>query len=140
MRTVEGLYDECMAALQFPQYFGGNWNAFEDCWSDGSWVYRESQGRSSIKGSVVLVRDASALLADETPEQLATLVDILHKASEYRSRQGRNGDSESSLPMHVVFICATDDMGTFVSRLRECGIPPSVCDVRRAGEESWGAD
>ena len=38
MKTLRGLYHELEAALQFPSYFGGNWNAVDDCLKDFLWL------------------------------------------------------------------------------------------------------
>jgi len=39
MKDYQGLYNEFGAALQFPYYFGENWNAFDECIKDLSWLY-----------------------------------------------------------------------------------------------------
>ncbi|WP_062050487.1 barstar family protein [Bacillus sp. JCM 19034] len=41
---VEGLFDEFAIKLQFPNYFGKNWAAFDECindleWLDGDGIY-----------------------------------------------------------------------------------------------------
>ena len=52
-------------ALAFPKWFGGNWDALEDCLADLSW--------SKAAGHVLLIEGAAALPADER----GILVDIL---------------------------------------------------------------
>jgi hypothetical protein len=56
-------------ALGFPQWFGGNWDALEDCLSDLSW--------SKATGHVLLFEGAADLPADER----GILIDILASAA-----------------------------------------------------------
>jgi hypothetical protein len=63
-------------ALDFPAWFGGNWDALEDCLADLSW-------RSG---------DAHVLLLRSYPagEELGTLIDVLHSAAEYWRERRRS--------------------------------------------------
>ena len=59
---------EFAAALQFPHYFGENWDAFEDCLSDLSWL-----GDLPL---LLIVANADRVLPD-APEDFKTFVSIL---------------------------------------------------------------
>jgi len=61
----EALMERVGRALEFPRWFGGNWDALEDCLSDLSW--------SSAGGHVLLIEGGMDLPADER----GILVDIL---------------------------------------------------------------
>ena len=56
-------------ALEFPRWFGGNWDALEDCLTDLSW--------SKAGGHVLLIEGAADLPADER----GILIDILASAA-----------------------------------------------------------
>jgi RNAse (barnase) inhibitor barstar len=73
-RTAKGLFDEMAAALQFPAYFGGNWNALRDVLSDLSWLPAEAY--------LLVVEDADDLLADEVDEVLAAGLGVLATSAE----------------------------------------------------------
>lgn len=64
MRTLDRTNQELAAALQFPSYYGENWNAFFECIRDLSWL--------GDVGLVLLVTDAANVLQDEEdgPEPL----------------------------------------------------------------------
>lgn len=76
---------QCIAkALAFPAWFGGNWDALEDCLSDLSW--------SDAGGHVLLLEGAESLPADER----GILSDILASAASFWKDRGR--------PFFAVFV------------------------------------
>jgi RNAse (barnase) inhibitor barstar len=70
-RTKESLFSELTKTLMFPSYFGNNWDAFDECLSDLSWLPHQSH--------LFIIHDAPRLL--ELGEDLETFVDILREAS-----------------------------------------------------------
>ncbi len=68
------------AALEFPAWFGGNWDALEDCLADLSWLPLPRAG-----GHVLLFEGAQGLPADER----GILIDILASAAASWRERGR---------------------------------------------------
>jgi hypothetical protein len=87
-RTPRGVFRAFAAALKFPEYFGKNWDAFEECVNDLSWL--------GGAGFLVIVSDAEALLAGDD-DAYETFVDIMTEAG-----QGWAKRSRGSRPFHVV--------------------------------------
>ena len=69
------LIERIARALDFPSWFGGNWDALEDCLSDLSW--------SSGEGHVLLIENA------EASDERGILVDILRSAAAFWAGRGR---------------------------------------------------
>ncbi|MFM9971348.1 MAG: barstar family protein [Burkholderiales bacterium] len=67
-------------ALDFPQTFGGNWDALADCLRDLSWV----EG----KGYVVILEKSKHFHAAHQ-EEFDIAIDILAEAAEYWKSEGR---------------------------------------------------
>ena len=80
----DALLSVIAAALDFPRWFGGNWDALEDCLADLSW--------SKAAGHVLLIEGAASLPADER----GILVDILASAAASWKDRGR--------PFFAVFV------------------------------------
>lgn len=78
------LLSRLAATLEFPTWFGGNWDALEDCLTDPTWANAE--------GHVLLLEGAGALPADER----GILRDVLASAAEYWAEQGK--------PFFAVFV------------------------------------
>lgn len=95
--TVDDLFDEFAAALQFPYYFGHNWGAFDECMADPDWL-------PLIGGLVVIVRDAPELLSAEQPRELGVFVKVVHKAAHELGEPIQLGESwdRSQVPYHMV--------------------------------------
>ena len=80
----EALMERMARALEFPQWFGGNWDALEDCLTDLSW--------SSAGGHVLLIEGAAGVPADE----VGIFADILASAAAWWAGRGR--------PFFAVFV------------------------------------
>ncbi len=72
---------QAAADLRFPEYFGHNWDAFEDCLTDMSW--------QEADGFVVLYDHIDALV-QKSPEDFATALAILKEAAEFWRNQGKS--------------------------------------------------
>ena len=78
------LLERLAVALALPEWFGGNWDALEDCLTDLSW--------RAGTGHVILFKDQGALAADD----LGVLLEVLAAAAEHWAGRG--------LPFFAVFI------------------------------------
>jgi hypothetical protein len=64
--------------LRFPDWFGGNWDALEDCLTDLSWLKAD--------GHVLLMEDVSGLSADD----FGVLNDVLSSSAQYWAGRGKS--------------------------------------------------
>jgi hypothetical protein len=64
-------------ALRFPDWFGGNWDALEDCLGDLSW--------RPGSGHVLVFRNWQALTGDD----LGVLIDVLRSSAEFWQGRGK---------------------------------------------------
>ena len=64
-------------ALRFPDWFGGNWDALEDCLGDLSWRPGD--------GHVLVLRNWQALTSDD----LGVLIDVLRSSAEFWQGRGK---------------------------------------------------
>ncbi|NJP08777.1 MAG: barstar family protein [Leptolyngbyaceae cyanobacterium RU_5_1] len=65
--------------MHFPDYFGANWNAFDECITDLTW--RPAQ-------KYILVYDRPDIFAKADPEQWQMAEEILRSAVEYWQAAG----------------------------------------------------
>ena len=75
----ESLLSTLAESLGFPAWFGGNWDALEDCLCDLSW--------RSAKGHVLLFEDY-AQLRESHPDEFGVLLDVLDAAADYWRGRG----------------------------------------------------
>ena len=93
-QTTAGLLTEFARALDFPDYFGHNWDALEECLADLEWL--------PAKGYILLITDAAQLLPNDE-EEYETFLEILSDAGEaWGSGQAGMG-ARRATPFHVLF-------------------------------------
>lgn len=104
MRTRDGLFDEFASRLQFPDYFGRNWDSFSELLADLSWL-----GGAAY---AIVVGHATRLL-DEEPGQLPQFLDLVgHVAAEWAEpvAQGEPWD-RPAVPFHLLLHLDRDGGG-----------------------------
>lgn len=83
----EQLLARIAAALSFPDWFGRNWDALEDCLGDLAW--------RGDRGHVLLIEGFENLRA-RRPDDFGMLLDVLASSAQYWLEQGR--------PFFVAFV------------------------------------
>jgi hypothetical protein len=107
-RTVPALFDEFAAALQFPYYFGENWDALDECLTDLEWLPGDAY--------ILFITDSQWLLDREPSKQFALLLDVLSNAAQ-RWNVGEETELQSPRPFHIVFQCSSESVPAFLTRI-----------------------
>jgi RNAse (barnase) inhibitor barstar len=74
MSNQAELFQEFKVKLQFPDYFGSNWNALDECLADLDWL--------DCSGYLVVIESGNAVLRDEEMEVREVLDKLLADISE----------------------------------------------------------
>ena len=116
MRTVDALFDEVSAALQFPAYFGCNWSAFDECLGDMEWF-------APTAGLVVVVSEAEKVLAEETVVERSIFVRAVNHAAATYAAPIERGEwwDRPAVPFHIVFCATTANAPQVVDYWRAAG-------------------
>lgn len=80
MVNKQSVLEETARVMSFPDYYGHNWDALEECITDLSWI--EESG-------CVLLYDHAAVLVAQHPDVWATLFDIVTSAADYWNSRSR---------------------------------------------------
>lgn len=93
-QTTAGLLTEHARALDFPDYFGHNWDALEESLTDLEWL--------PAKGYILLITDAGRVLPDDE-EEYETFLEILRDAAEAWGTGQAGMGARRATPFHVLF-------------------------------------
>jgi len=96
-RTLHGLYAEFASALKFPDYFGQNRDAFDECIAD-------LEGLATGSGYVVLIAEPDKMLIDSPDADFEWLVISLSRAAREYGHPISQGEpwDRPAIPFHVV--------------------------------------
>jgi hypothetical protein len=116
--TREAFFDESAAALQFPYYFGENWDAFNDCMNDLAWLRADAV--------VVCVTDANRLLESSPTDQLERFVDVMSNAATSWNKPVKGHWAK---PFHLVLQVVSGEEGVLTERAQAAGMKPARLNV-----------
>ncbi len=113
------LFKEWGAALQFPSYFGENWDAFEECLLDLEWL--------PAKGYVFILTNAHLILRN-SPQELHVFTDILnHAAGVWNGTlQEEEESARPPTPFHLVLHTLPEQEADTRTRLMKAGLKLGV--------------
>ncbi|MHC5674683.1 barstar family protein [Nostoc sp.] len=74
INSKETFLNKAAEAMQFPRYFGANWDAFDECITDLTWCPAERY---------VILYDHADIFAQAEPTQYQIALDIFNSAKEY---------------------------------------------------------
>ena len=113
MTTLGGLYQEFTSKFQFPDYFGENLNALDECLTDLEWL--------PSAGYLLSIKNAEYLLKEEADDIFEGLLSILKNAGEEWATpitQGEEWDREG-LPFHTILELGEVNLSGFQKKLRQ---------------------
>jgi RNAse (barnase) inhibitor barstar len=100
-RTTAALFDEFAAALQFPCYFGDNWDALDECLTDLEWLPAGSY--------VFLITNSTHLLEADAPDHLDKLLHLLERAGQDWSKPAGGSSPRPARGFHILFQCTPQE-------------------------------
>ncbi len=120
MRTSDGFLSELAAVLQFPIWFGENWDALNDITRD----------RAGFAGTVLAIYSAKDLLADGSDADRKNLAEAMEQCNQYWLNEGddEDGDDEPEEDeaddegFHLLFQVAAGDEAAFRKRWTAAGL------------------
>lgn len=100
LKTRGGVWDEFARVLDFPSWFGRNWDGLSDLLRDLSWF--------NTRGFLVLLLNEDSL-AKEDPEHLRKLARVLERAVSYwQAGESETGPFPNPIAFHLVGVSATN--------------------------------
>lgn len=97
--TKQSLLSEYARIFGFPSYFGGNWDAFEECLSDLDWI--------PATGYITFIRHAERVLCRHE-EDYVTFIKILQDIGQDWGRPRPEPLHKPPLPFHTLFLVNRD--------------------------------
>ncbi|MES2354907.1 MAG: barstar family protein [Pseudomonadota bacterium] len=77
----EQFLNHAALAMHFPEYFGDNWDALEDCLTDLSWI---------DANNYLVAYDHTDIFAEHAPQHFDTVLEIFKESAEFWHGQGKS--------------------------------------------------
>jgi RNAse (barnase) inhibitor barstar len=111
MKSADGVYNELAAALQFPLYFGRNWDALDECLADLEWLPSDAY--------LLVFADAPLVLESAGDRDAETFLKLLFRACNDWAEGSSLGGGLERKPraFHVVFHAGAAEADRFLHRV-----------------------
>ena len=118
----ERLFQEWASALQFPDYFGHNWDAFDECLGDLEWLPGTSYN--------FFITNIDRVL-ENSIDEFKIFVEILkNSAIEWKALpKGTNPQKTSPISFHVLFHCEINKKTFTQEKFKKTGILLNSVDL-----------
>ena len=113
MNWEEGLFPQLATVFQFPDYFGKNCHALDECITDLEWLPAE--------GYLLVIKNSASLLTEESDDDLGVLLRILDEAGKEWADPYIEwwAEKREGLPFHTILQMSEHEMPGFRSRLEK---------------------
>lgn len=110
-RTTRELMDEFASQLEFPEYFGHNWNALADCLTDLSWL--------NGLAYVIAIDQAGYLLEHEPENTLILFLRLMNDVCEQWAAPVNLGEDwdRPATPFHLLLCDSPEHFSAFRARI-----------------------
>jgi hypothetical protein len=99
--TAAGLFNEFAAALQFPPYFGENWDAFDECLNDLDWLHTDAY--------VLMILNAVRVLEKGSSEEARQFWALLARTGAEWAKAIAGPRPRSAKAFHAVLQCTQEE-------------------------------
>jgi RNAse (barnase) inhibitor barstar len=116
MRSTTGLFSEVATQLDFPDYFGRNWDALEECLADLAWL---PPGPYTI-----VIARASEFLNDGSRDERELFLRLVKNVASEWATPIRSGEAwdRPAVPFHLVFQDSPERCESVRMMARDAGV------------------
>ncbi|AKB36670.1 hypothetical protein MSSAC_2080 [Methanosarcina siciliae C2J] len=109
-KDLDSLFSEFKKAFKFPDYFGYNWAAFDECLNDLDWIDAESY--------VLVIKNVTEILPDDNINFDRLLKYLCEALTEWI--EGRNYDDfpTEKTPFHIYFHTSNENKKVLIEKMR----------------------
>ncbi len=115
-KSEQSHFQEWAAALQFPYYFGGNWDAFDECINDLSWLESTSYR--------MVITNADKIMPD-VQEGFSTLLTLLLEAAAQWQLGAPGSEGKRKALFSIILHCENENMDSLKSQTSHLRIEAS---------------
>ncbi len=108
--TKEKFFDEVSSVLDFPEYFGRNWDAFNDSFTETLW----SQEKPLF---IIVISKADKLLSQAEEKDLTILLDIMKDSTTEVS-----DEEELDLAIKIIFVLDDIETSRLFAKMQKMGL------------------